>query len=81
MRLTVYGFQRVVTGTAREEFVGFAVPSSNPRLRLTITLSDADLRRIREGLLDGRAVEMDEFHGDPVAVRLVADGVPEDAGY
>ena len=77
----MYGFQRVVTGTAREEFVAFAVPSSNPRLRLTVALNDADLHRIREGLLEGSPVELDEFPGDPVAVRLVGPKVPEDAGY
>lgn len=81
MKLTVYGCERAVTGMAREEFVAFAVPSANPRLRLTIHLSDAEMVRIREGLLGGKPVELDDFQGDPVAVKLVAETVPREAGY
>ena len=81
MQLTVYGFERVITGMAREEYVAFAVPSSNPRLRLTVALADADVQRIRDGLLGGSPVQLDDFRGTPVAVKLVDDGCPSNAGY
>lgn len=81
MRLTVYGLERVITGTAREEFVAFAVPVSNPRLRLTIVLSDPEVARIRDGLLEGGPVQLDDFEGHPVGVKFVDEAVSTHAGY
>lgn len=81
MRLTVYGFERVFTGMAREEFVAFAVPDQNARLRLTISLSDADVARIRDGLMEGNPVRLEDFEGPAVAVKLVSEALPKDSGY